>query len=361
MGYKMWIKKIKLNNFRNYQEQEINFEKNINIFYGENAQGKTNIIEAIFLSSMGKSFRAKKDKEMIKLSENRAMIEILFNKKDRDGKIKIELQNKKNVYLNGIKLKKLSELLGNINIVIFTSDDINILKGGPQNRSRFLDIMISQLKPNYMYNLNLYLKTLEQRNNYLRQIKEYNKDENLLEIWDEKLAEYAFNIYNYRNEFINKIKNKIKNIHSEITNNKEEIKIEYLTECESKEKYLKLLKDRRKLDIIKGHTTKGIHRDDFIIYINKKELNIYGSQGQHRTAILSLKLSELNIIYEETGEYPILLLDDFMSELDEKRREHFLKNIKNTQIIITCTEKFDIENNNILIYNVKDGKVYKEN
>ena len=357
----MWINKIKVNDFRNYDNEEIELNKNINIFYGENAQGKTNIIEAIFLSSMGKSFRAKKDKEMIKLSENRAMIEILFNKKDRDGKIKIELQNKKNVYLNGIKLKKLSELLGNINIVIFTPDDINILKGGPQNRRRFLDIMISQLKPNYMYNLNLYLKTLEQRNNYLRQIKEYNKDENLLEIWDEKLAEYAFNIYNYRNEFINKIKNKIKNIHSEITNNKEEIKIEYLTECESKEKYLKLLKDRRKLDIIKGYTTKGIHRDDFIIYINKKELNIYGSQGQHRTAILSLKLSELNIIYEETGEYPILLLDDFMSELDEKRREHFLKNIKNTQIIITCTEKFDIENNNILIYNVKDGKVYKEN
>ena len=343
----MWINKIKVNNFRNYDNEEIELNKNINIFYGENAQGKTNIIEAIFLSSMGKSFRAKKDKEMIKLSENKAMIEILFNKKDRDGKIKIELQNKKNVYLNGIKLKKLSELLGNINIVIFTPDDINILKGGPQNRRRFLDIMISQLKPNYMYNLNLYLKTLEQRNNYLRQIKEYNKDENLLEIWDEKLAEYAFNIYNYRNEFINKIKNKIKNIHSEITNNKEEIEIEYLTECESKEKYLKLLKDRRKLDIIKGYTTKGIHRDDFIIYINKKELNIYGSQGQHRTAILSLKLSELNIIYEETGEYPILLLDDFMSELDEKRREHFLKNIKNTQIIITCTEKFDIENNNI--------------
>ena len=357
----MWINKIKVNNFRNYDNEEIELNKNINIFYGENAKGKTNIIEAIFLSSMGKSFRAKKDKEMIKLSENKAMIEILFNKKDRDGKIKIELQNKKNVYLNGIKLKKLSELLGNINIVIFTPDDINILKGGPQNRRRFLDIMISQLKPNYMYNLNLYLKTLEQRNNYLRQIKEYNKDENLLEIWDEKLAEYAFNIYNYRNEFINKIKNKIKNIHSEITNNKEEIEIEYLTECESKEKYLKLLKDRRKLDIIKGYTTKGIHRDDFIIYINKKELNIYGSQGQHRTAILSLKLSELNIIYEETGEYPILLLDDFMSELDEKRREHFLKNIKNTQIIITCTEKFDIENNNILIYNVKDGKVYKEN
>ena len=318
-------------------------------------------MEAIFLSSMGKSFRAKKDKEMIKIGENKATVEILFSKKDREGKIKIDLSNKKSIYLNGIKLKKLSELLGNINIVIFTPDDINILKGGPQNRRRFLDIMISQLKPNYMYNLNLYLKTLEQRNNYLRQIKEYNKDENLLEIWDEKLAEYAYNIYKYRNEFINKIKNKIKNIHKEITNNKENIEIEYITECESKEKYLNLLKERRKLDIIKGYTTNGIHRDDFNIYINEKQLNIYGSQGQHRTAILSLKLSELNIILEETGEYPILLLDDFMSELDESRRKHFLENIKDTQIIITCTEKFDIENKNILIYNVKDGKVKKEN
>ena len=356
----MWINKIKVNNFRNYDNEEIELNKNINIFYGENAQGKTNIIEAIFLSSMGKSFRAKKDKEMIKLSENRAMIEILFNKKDRDGKIKIELQNKKNVYLNGIKLKKLSELLGNINIVIFTPDDINILKGGPQNRRRFLDIMISQLKPNYMYNLNLYLKTLEQRNNYLRQIKEYNKDENLLEIWDEKLAEYAFNIYNYRNEFINKIKNKIKNIHSEITNNKEKIEIEYLTECESKEKYLKLLKDRRKLDIIKGYTTKGIHRDDFIIYINKKEVGIFGSQGQNRTAMLSLKLSELQVIYDDIGEYPILLLDDFMSELDCKRRENFLNHIKNIQVIITCTEKITLEKLNYFSYNVINGEVIEK-
>ena len=357
----MWIKKVKINNFRNYKEEEINLNKNINIFYGENAQGKTNIIESIFLSSMGKSFRAKKDKEMINLNEKNAMVEVFFEKLDRDGKIKIELENKKSVFVNGIKIKKLSELLGNINIVIFTPDDINILKGGPQNRRRFLDIMISQLKPNYMYNLNLYLKTLEQRNNYLRQIREEKKDENLLDIWDEKLAEYAINIFNYRNNFINKIEEKIEKIHENITNKKEKIDIKYISECKSKEEYVNLLKQRRKLDIIKGYTTKGIHRDDFVIYINDKEVSIYGSQGQHRTAILSLKLSELNIIYEETGENPILLLDDFMSELDESRRKHFLKNIKDTQIIITCTEKFDIENKNVLIYNVKDGKVFNEN
>ena len=355
----MWIKKIKIKNFRNYESEEINLEKNINIFYGQNAQGKTNIIESIFLCSLGKSFRTKKDKEMIKLNEQNALVEVEYEKSDRDGKIKIEIGNKKNIYLNGIKIKKLSELLGNLNIVIFTPDDINILKGGPQNRRRFLDIMISQLRPNYMHILNLYLKTIEQRNKYLRQIKEEHKDENLLEIWDEKLAEYAVKIYEYRKEFIEKIIKKINIIHKNITNGEEQIKLEYITECDNKEKYLQLLKERRKLDIIKGFTTKGIHRDDFVIYINKKEIKIFGSQGQNRTAMLSLKLAELQVIYDEIGEYPILLLDDFMSELDRTRRKNFLENIEGTQVIITGTEKLDIENLKYLEYNVSNGKVLK--
>ena len=355
----MWIKNIKIKNFRNYDQEEINLEKNINIFYGKNAQGKTNIIEAIFLCSLGKSFRAKKDNEMIKLNEENAIVEIEYEKSDRDGKIKIEIGNKKNIYLNGIKIKKLSELLGNLNIVIFTPDDINILKGDPQNRRRFLDIMISQLRPNYMHILNLYLKTIEQRNKYLRQIKEEHKDENLLEIWDEKLAEYAVKIYEYRKEFIEKIIKKINIIHKNITNGEEQIELEYITECNNKEKYLQLLKERRKLDIIKGFTTKGIHRDDFVIYINKKEIKIFGSQGQNRTAMLSLKLAELQVIYDEIGEYPILLLDDFMSELDRTRRKNFLENIEGTQVIITGTEKLDIENLKYLEYNVSNGKVLK--
>jgi len=355
----MWIKKIKIKNFRNYESEEINLEKNINIFYGQNAQGKTNIIESIFLCSLGKSFRTKKDKEMIKLNEQNALVEVEYEKSDRDGKIKIEIGNKKNIYLNGIKIKKLSELLGNLNIVIFTPDDINILKGGPQNRRRFLDIMISQLRPNYMHILNLYIKTMEQRNNYLRQIKEEHKDENLLEIWDEKLAEYAIKIYEYRKEFIEKIIKKLDIIHKNITNGEEQIELEYITECDSKEKYLKLLKERRKLDIIKGFTTKGVHRDDFMIYINKKDIKIFGSQGQNRTAMLSLKLAELQVIYDEIGEYPILLLDDFMSELDKTRRKNFLENIEGTQVIITGTEKLDIENLEYLEYNVSNGKVLK--
>ena len=180
----------------------------------------------------------------------------------------------------------------------------------------------------------------------------------MLDIWDEELAKYAIVISNYRKEFMEKIKNKIKKIHNSEIARKEDINIEYITECNEKEKYLNLLKQRRKLDIIKGYTTKGIHRDDFNICINDRELSVYGSQGQHRTAMLSLKLSEVNIVEEEIGEKPILLLDDFMSELDEKRRNHFLKKINDTQVIITCTDKIDIENKNILIYNVKDGKVY---
>lgn len=353
----MYIEKIRLQNFRNYENLEIDLNKNINIIYGENAQGKTNIIESIFLCAFGKSFRTSKEKEMIKFNKEKSLVEAFYQKKDRDGKIKIELGNKKQISLNGIKIKKLSELLGNINIVIFTPEDINILRDGPAKRRRFLDMMIGQLRPNYVYNLNMYTKTIEQRNNYLRQIKEENKPEDMLEIWDEKLAEYGEKVYIYRKEFIEKLYNKINEIHGNITDNKETLKIEFISNCDNKEKYLKLLKERRKLDIIKGFTTKGIHRDDFVIYINGKEVNIYGSQGQNRTVVLSLKIAELNVIYEEIGEYPILLLDDFMSELDEVRRKNFLNNIKNTQVILTCTEKIDLPEIEYNLYNIRKGEI----
>ncbi len=356
----MWINDIKLSNFRNYSDKKIRLHQNINVFFGENAQGKTNIIESIFLCSIGKSFRTNKEKELIKFNKKNTIVEINYEKSDRTGNIKIEIGEKKQVYLNGIKIKKLSELLGNINVVIFTPDDINILKGGPQNRRKFLDIMISQLRPNYMHILSLYNKTLEQRNNYLKQIKTEKKDENLLDIWDEKLIDYGIKIYEYRKEFLEKIKNKIKVIHKDITNGKEEIDIEYISDAISKQTFIKELKSKRKIDIIKGYTTKGTHRDDFVIYINKKEVGIFGSQGQNRTVMLSLKLSELQVIYDDIGEYPILLLDDFMSELDEKRRESFLSNIKDIQVIITCTENLRLENLQFFSYNVIDGDIIEK-
>ena len=354
----MHIKKVRLKNFRNYEDELVELKPGINVFYGDNAQGKTNIIESIYITSMGKSFRTKREKELIKIGQEKAMIEVSYEKIDREGTIRIEIEDRKNIYSNGIKLKKLSEILGNVYIVMFSPDDINILKNGPAARRRFLDIMISQLRPAYVYHLNLYLKTLEQRNYYLRQIKFENKDEDMLSIWDEKLIFHAEKVFQYRKEIIKKKKNVINEKHSKITNEKEIIKIQYLSDCEKKEEYKKQLIHSRKIDIQKGYTSKGMHRDDFKIFINERPDQIYGSQGQHRTVVLSLKLSELEIICEEIGEYPILLLDDFMSELDKKRRNNFLENIKGAQVFITCTDKLELEKGQE--FQVISGKIKKE-
>lgn len=347
----MYINKIKLQNFRNYNEQEIELNKKINIFYGNNAQGKTNILEAIFLASFGKSFRTTKDKEMIKLDKDFSKINIEFQRKNIDGKIDITIADKKTILVNGIKIKKLSQLLGKINIVIFTPDDMEILKDGPAKRRKFLDIMISQVRPNYIHILNNYLKTLEQRNNYLKQ---YSINEDMLDIWDEKIIEYGYQIYQYRNEFIEKIKSKIGKIHSKIAD--EKIEIKYITDCSNKEKFKEKLQKNLSIDKIKKYTSVGCHRDDFKVFINDKEVNIYGSQGQSRTAILSLKLSELEVIHDEIGEYPVLLLDDFMSELDETRITNFLKNVDDIQVIITCTKKLDIDSS-CQYFNVDNGQI----
>ena len=356
----MFIKRLQMLNYRNYNALDIELCPNVNVFMGDNAQGKTNIIESIFISAFGKSFRTSREKELIKYNEDFLNINLKYKNSSREGYIKIQIADKKNVIVNGIKIKKLSDLLGNINVVLFTPDDINILKNGPAQRRRFLDMMIGQIRPNYVHNLNMYLKVLEQRNNYLKQLKSTNGNYDLLDIWDEKLVDYGIKIYEYRNEFIEKIQKKIKNIHFNITQEKENIEIKYFSDASTRQNFINELKSKRKLDIIKGFTTKGVHHDDFLIYLNDKQVNIYGSQGQHRTAMLSLKLSELQVIYDDIGEYPILLLDDFMSELDEKRRKNFLENIKNIQVIITCTDKIVLENLNYFLYNVVDGKIIEK-
>ena len=356
----MYITNIKLQNFRNYEKEEIDLCNKINLFYGENAQGKTNIIESIFIAAMGKSFRAKKDEELIRFNEKNLNIEINYIKDELEKRINILIGEKKEIKINGIKITKLSELLGNLNIVIFSPDDINVLKEGPQKRRKFLNMMISQLKPGYIYYFNLYKKTLEQRNNYLKQIKYEKKPIENLEIWDESLSNYGEKIANYRKEYVDKINEKINNIHNKITDDKENKKLEFISDVKNKEQFYELLKKNRNKDIEKGYTSKGIHRDDFNIYLNDCLVNIYGSQGQHRTAMLSLKLCELYIIKDEIGEYPVLLLDDFMSELDDSRRKNFLNSITDAQVIITGTEKILLEKNNINVYNVKKGMVKQE-
>lgn len=339
----MIIEKVVLNNFRNYNSLEIDLNENINIIYGNNAQGKTNIIESIFLCSYGKSFRTKKEKELIKFGEEKADVEIFYKRTDRQGKIKAEIEEKKAFFVNDIKQSKVSDIVGKINIIIFTPDDIDIIKDGPERRRKFLDMMISSLRPKYIHLLNSYNNCLEQRNNYLKQIKYENKKENMLDIWDEQLSEIAVQIYEYRNIFIEKYKEKIKDIHKIITKSGEEdIKIIYNYNGRKKEEFLEKLKKNREIDIARGFTSTGIHRDDFTIYINEKPVSIYGSQGQQRTTVLTLKLCELEIVKEEIGENPILLLDDFMSELDQKRRKSLLENIQGNQVIITCTDKIEL-------------------
>lgn len=354
----MYIKEIKLENFRNYDFEKINLNKNTNIIFGDNAQGKTNILEAIFISSLGKSFRTNKDIELIKENKNQAKVEIKFLKNNREEKINLEISNKKIFCINDIPLKKTSEIIGKINIVLFSPEDIEILRNEPVRRRKFLNIMISQLRPIYVHTLTQYNKSLEQRNNYLKQIKYENKSRKNLEIWDEQLEKLGVKIFEYRKEFIEKINKQIKEIHLKTTENKEKIEIKYKTNI-NKENYIKKLKENQEIDIQKGYTSVGIHRDDFEIYINGKNVAIYGSQGQQRSSIISLKLAEAEIVYDEIEEYPIILLDDFMSELDKKRINGFVKNIKNNQVIITCTEKITLDKVVYNLFKVENAKIEK--
>ena len=351
----MYIKKVNLENFRNYEKEEIEFDKNINIIYGDNAQGKTNILESIFICSLGKSFRTNKEKELINKEKEYTKIEMLSSSEDREVKIEFELKEKKKFIINGIPAKRTSDILGKNYIVLFTPEDITILKNEPSKRRRFLNIMISQLRPMYVHLLNQYNKILEQRNIYLKQIKYEVKPIENLEVWDEQLVKIGQKIYEYRKEFIEKINEKIYEIHLKTTENKEKIRIKYISNIGNN--YFENLKKNKKSDIQKGYTGIGIHRDDFEIYINDNPVSIYGSQGQKRTTIISLKLAESNVIYDEIGERPIILLDDFMSELDKKRIQGLFENIKENQVIITCTDSFKINNSKYKLFKVTNAKV----
>ncbi len=355
----MFIKEIYLKNFRNYEEQKIELNENVNVFYGNNAQGKTNVLEALYFCALGRSFRTHKESELINFKDSFSNINVNYQKNDRDNSIEISL-NKKNskvIKFNGIKLNKNSELVGHINLVIFSPDDIMILKQGPALRRKFLDILISQLKPKYLHELNEYNKILEQRNAMLK-----SKRLETIDIWNEQLATQTEKIYNYRKEYIEKIQKKLTVIHPGLTDNKETIEIKYKTRFKNKESFIKILEENKPLDMLRGYTSEGAHREDFEISINKKSLNLYGSQGQHRTAVLALKIAELNIIKEEIGENPVLLLDDVTSELDEHRVMSIFEVVKDYQVLITCTDinsilKYDCLTKNIKLYNINNGHV----
>lgn len=360
----MYIKSLVLNNFRNYEKLNIELNKGINIFNGNNAQGKTNVIESIYYCSIGKSHRTNKDRELVKWDNEEAYIRLYVCRDRIDKKIEIKIfkEGKKGINVNSIKLKKISELFGVFNAVIFSPEDLKIVKDSPSYRRKFLDIELSKLKSKYYYELAQYHKVLDERNALLRSRNIKNMD--MLDVYDMQLSKYGSYVIDHRIKYIDKL-NLVGNIiHGDITSKKENIEFRYITSVNSRENIenalLQNFMKNRKKDIEKCMTSVGPHRDDFYIAINGIDTRIYGSQGQQRTAVLTIKFASLNILKEYTGETPVLLLDDVLSELDISRQKYILNSISDIQTIITCTGMSEISNylvDDYKIFNVKDGEV----
>jgi DNA replication and repair protein RecF len=362
----MYIKYLQLINFRNYSELSIELNKNINVFIGDNAQGKTNILESIYYCSIGKSPRTNKDKELINWNGKEAYIKTYVSKERLDKKIEIKIfkEGKKGINVNSIKINKMSELIGIFNVVMFSPEDLKIVKESPSFRRRFLDIELCKLSKKYYFNLVQYNKVLNERNIMLRKWNEHNAD--ILQVYDEQLSKYGAFIIKLRDQYVRNLSEKGKIIHREITNGKEEIEFKYLTLInnvdKAEEELLETLVNNRKKDFDKKITSLGPHRDDFDIKINGIDTRSFGSQGQQRTSVLTIKFSSLEIIKDITGENPVLLLDDVLSELDINRQKYILSSINNIQTFITCTGIGEIEKHlrdEAQLFVVKNGVVSK--
>ena len=371
----MRIKRLKVENFRNLENLDIEFSEGVNIIYGNNAQGKTNIIESIYIFSFGKSFRANKDIELLKFDKEYFLSNIKIMKKDRELEMDFgfdKISNKKMIKVNGVIQKKISDIIGKLNVVVFKPEDIKIVTDAPSVRRKYIDYLISSISKGYLENITKYKKVLEERNTLLKEIKLRLKgsknldetDSNFLDVYDKLLSKLNCEIYNERKRVIEKLNNYIYGIHLKLTENyinNEKLHIKYVSNVEEdiQKMYNNLIKSRLN-DINKGYTSFGIHRDDYIISINSLDVSIYGSQGQKKSSIISLKLSELKVIEEVIGEKPVLLLDDYMSELDEKRRLKFLDIIEDIQIIITTTHKISIDGKENTYFYVDNGKIERE-
>lgn len=335
----MVIKSIMLADYRNYEKLYIELGENVNIFIGDNAQGKTNILEAVYYCTFAKSHRTSKSRELIKWGKQNAYISVLASGTRRDKKIDIKIMSdgKKIIKINSVNILKAGELFGNFNVVLFSPEDLKIIKESPGTRRKMLDMEISQTDSKYYYSLVKYNKILSERNTVLKN-KNFSSD--MIEIYDMQLAEYADYIIKKRLEYIDKVNYYGSKIHKDITSGSEEIRFEYNSSIDFKnykENYLKKLKADLSKDLFKGSTSAGPHKDDFKVFINNVDAKTYGSQGQQRTAVLTMKFSSLEIIKEITGEFPVLLLDDVLSELDVKRKKYILGRVNGVQTIITCT------------------------
>lgn len=348
----MHIEEITLTNYRNYQKLELNFANKVNVIIGENAQGKTNLMESIYLLAFTKSHRTPKEKELIRWDEEYAKIEGRVKKRNQSIPLEIVISAKgKKAKLNHLEQRRLSDYIGNLNVVMFAPEDLTLVKGPPQIRRRFIDMELGQIQPRYIYHLGQFQKVLKQRNHLLKQMqRDRSMNRVMLGVLTEQLIEHASTILERRFAFIELLRKWAKPIHHGISHELEELEIVYspsieVLEGSSKEKiessYQVKFNQFIEKEIERGTTLLGPHRDDILFYVNGKNVQTYGSQGQQRTTALSLKLAEIDLIYSEVGEYPILLLDDVLSELDDFRQSHLLNTIQGKVQTFVSTTSVD--------------------
>lgn len=361
----MLLKSLELKNFRNYESLNMEFDENTNILYGDNAQGKTNILESIYMSATTRSHRSNIDKEMIKFNQSESHIRVKILKHGLNYKIDMHLKKNqpKGIAINGVPIKKAGDLFGILNIVFFSPEDLNIIKDGPSMRRKFINMELCQLNKIYFQSLANYNKILKQRNFLLKDIPYNNSLRDTLDIWDIQLVEHGKNIIKERKKFIDKINKIVKEIHSNLSGNSEELEVLYEPNVEYYD-FEELMMKNKENDIYRKTTGIGPHKDDIIFKIGDVDIRKYGSQGQKRTSALSLKLAEIELVKEVINDTPVLLLDDVLSELDSNRQNYLLNSIHDIQTVISCTglDEFVKNRFNInKIFKVVDGSIIKEN
>lgn len=368
----MYLEKLQLKNFRNYEERTISFENKVNVIIGENAQGKTNLMEAIYVLAFTKSHRTSKEKELIQWEKDYAKIEGTAMRRNQSVPLEFIISKKgKKAKLNRLEQRRLSDYIGAINVVMFAPEDLTLVKGPPQIRRRFIDMELGQIQPSYVYHLSKYQKILKQRNSLLKQIRNREvSDQVMLDVLTEQLIEHASILLEKRFVFIDLLRGWAAPIHYGISHELENLYIQYdntieVSEDANKDRIDNIYRNKfheiREKEIERGTTLIGPHRDDLIFYVNGKDVQTFGSQGQQRTTALSVKLAEIELIYKEIGEYPILLLDDVLSELDDSRQSHLLNTIQGkVQTFVTTTSVDGIHHEtlkNADMFHVKKGEI----
>ncbi len=367
----MKVKSLNLKNYRNIKNLFLEFDDNLNVIYGDNAQGKTNLIEAISLFSGEKSFRGVRDKQLIKIEEEKAHLEMVYKTLHRENKMEININSAREVTLNGLPFKVSEDLTQKFHCIVFSPTHLSLIKDGPEKRRSFLDMCICQISPNYTNYLTKFERALFQRNSLLKspalKIMTPNQVKMGFDVWNDSLATCGAMIYKMRVKYLNQLNKFSSEIYSGITGNREEMKTDYISTIfdtplddvyKIKEIYETALRDNLEDDLRVGYTQKGINRDDFDVKINGISAKNFGSQGQQRSAVLSLKFSQCQILENAIDEPPVILLDDVMSELDKTRQDYILNRVSGMQVFLTCCDKDDIKGlNNGKLFYIKNGEV----